>query len=177
MRYLTDVVLVLLRFAEDESRDGWFHGITRLEKIVFLLQQERDLDRWVKGDKPSFSAYKLGPYSQEVYTAVEFLSTYSLLEDSTFVGDSRLDVLEERIALDAEHLQYSERRFRLTTKGRKATDILMQRSDRDIVGHIRDYYRSFGSMPLASLLRYVYRKYPEFTGESIIKDSVLGPSF
>ena len=177
MRYLTDVILVLLRFSERDSRDGWFHGITRMEKIIFLLQQERDLDRWIKDDKPAFTAYKLGPYSQEIYTAVEFLNTYNLIEDTTFVGESRLDVLEETIALDAEHLQYSERRFRLTSRGRKAADILMERSDESIVGDMRDYYREFGGIPLPRLLRYVYRKYPQFTGESIIKESVLGSSF
>ena len=173
MRYLTDIVLILLRCADKESNDGWFHGITRMEKVIFLLQQERSLDKWIEDDKPDFAAYKLGPYSQKVYTAVEFLSTYDLVEDSIFLGESRLDAFEEAIALEMEHIQYSERRFRLTSTGRKAAETLVQRTDNRILHAISEYYRNFGNLHLPKLLRYVYSKYPEYTGESIIKDSVM----
>ena len=173
MKYLTDVILVLLKYAEDESRDGWFHGITRMEKVIFLLQKERGLDRWITHDKPDFSAYKLGPYSREIYTAAEFLNTYNLIEDATFMGNSRLDTVEEGIALESEYIGYSERRFRLTELGRKAATTLVERSDHQFVASIREYYREFNSMPLTSLLRYVYQRYPKYTVRSTIKDSIM----
>jgi len=148
-----------------------------MEKIIFLLQQERDLDRWIKDDKPDFTAYKLGPYSRAIYTSVEFLNTYNLIEDTTFMGNSRLDTVEESSALETEYIGYSERRFRLTETGRKAADALASRSDPGITDSIYEYYQRFKNMPLSSLLRYVYTRYPEFTVRSTIKDQVMTDNF
>lgn len=173
MKYLTDVILVLLKYADDDPGDGWFHGITRMEKIIFLLQQERGLDKWLTNDKTDFIAYKLGPYSRAIYTCVEFLNTYNLIEDATFMGNSRLDTVEESLALETEYIGYSERRFRLTETGRKAAAALITRSEPSIITSIHEYYRTFNNSPLSSLLRYVYRRYPKYTIRSTIKEQII----
>ena len=174
MKYLADLILILLHLAEQRSTDGWFHGITRLEKIIFLLIKERSIDEWIEMDKPTFVPYKLGPYSRDVYTSIEFLNSYNLIEDATVMGDSHLDSTEEAMAFEAGSIHYSERKFRLTENGRRAANELRRRSNNHVTESAEEYYTKYSEMQLSLLLRYVYRQYPAYTGESIIKKDILG---
>src|SRR5687768_3535597 len=53
-------------------------GITRLQKLIFLLEREEGLEG--SGSKFSFTPYKAGPYSPEIYDDLEFLENLGLLE-------------------------------------------------------------------------------------------------
>ena len=174
MTYLADVILLLIASAGSESKRRWFRGITRLEKLVFLLREEHDIEKWITEDKPQFIPYKLGPYSREVYAAVDFLNTYGLIEDSFSRDESSLDSIEVSLTMDPESIVYEERRFRLTDDGEAAVRSLRGIAEQEALTAIEACYAQFGEMPLTSLLRHIYTKYPRYTGKSIIRDQVLG---
>ncbi len=71
-------------------------------------------------------------------------------------------------------IAYTERRFQLTSDGERAANELLRTTSPDTLIAIRRCYEQYGNKSLSHLLRYVYQHYPEFTGESIIKNQVLG---
>ena len=174
MRFLADVILLLIASAGSKNSGSWFRGITRLEKLVFLLKEEYDIDQWISEDKPNFIPYKLGPYSRDVYAAVDFLSSYGLIEDSFSTGESSLDSIEATLTIEPDSMLYEERRFKLTDDGMTAVRELRKSADKKAIHAIEECYHRFGDIPLPTLLRQIYTRYPSFTGKSIIKDQVLG---
>ena len=173
MKYLTDVILVLIEMAANQPNNTWFRGITRLEKMIFLLMQEHGMNTWLKNDVPQFIPYKLGPYSREVYAAIDFLSSYGLIEDSLSTGRSSLDSMESILTIDPGLMPYEERRFRLTEDGQAVAKALRSQSSEETLAALTECYQQFGQMPLPSLLRHVYQAYPDYTGRSIIKDDII----
>ena len=173
MKYLSDVLLLLIELAGRDSQEAWFRGITRLEKIIFILMTEHNLSAWIQEDKPNFIPYKLGPYAREVYAAIDFLSSYGLIEDSFSSNNSSLDSMEANMSVEPGSMPYEERRFKLTDDGRRAAQSLRQNSNNISLDAIRTCYNEFAEMPLPTLLRHVYTKYPQYTGKSIIKDELF----
>jgi uncharacterized protein YwgA len=166
--------------------DGGLNGITRLQKLLFLLQKEEDLKEF--GTHFAFTPYKAGPYSPEIYDDLEFLENLGLLE-SEITAEATAPEAAEIDALSFENLMgekgqygselasdsYSERLFTLTPKGKQHVEEMMANKELDPVVHkIRRIKSRFGRYSLNDLLRYVYTKYPEMATESEIKDKVLG---
>ena len=173
MKYLSDVILLLIELAGRDSQEAWFRGITRLEKIIFILMSEHNLTAWIQEDKPTFIPYKLGPYAREVYAAIDFLSSYGLIEDSFAGTSSSVDSMEVIMNIDTGSMPYEERRFRLTDDGRRAAQSLRQNSNSELLDTMQNCYNQFGRIPLITLLRHVYTKYPAYTGKSVIKDDIF----
>jgi len=70
------------------------NGITRLEKLLFLVEKETDLAAEVDETFP-FEPYHYGPYSQQVYDAVDMLESLQLLGERRIQAQSGLDLGEE----------------------------------------------------------------------------------
>lgn len=173
----TDTILLLLA-AETSNPRGRFRcdGITRLEKLVFLLKHETDFDTEV-ADPFTFEPYHYGLYSREIYDAVDFLKAMQLMSERQVDVSSGLDVSEEVEALDAydslaEQEQYIERQLELTEDGKAVAKVLSTRvstKGKDALTTIKDRY---GTMPLRQLLRYVYDRYPAYAEKSRIRDAI-----
>ncbi|MDE2769234.1 MAG: hypothetical protein OXI70_14205 [Chloroflexota bacterium] len=173
------MILLLIDLAEKQDQSGWFRGVTRLEKIIFLLHEEYDAGKWLTTDKPKFIPYKLGPYSRDVYEALDFLSSYNLIDDQFTGGASNIDrsiidSMEELMTTYSSTIPYEERRFKLAPDGKRAVNSLKTMSNSSALQSIDECFAKYGGMPLGRLLRYVYQKYPNYTGQSIIKGEVLG---
>jgi uncharacterized protein YwgA len=173
----TDTILLLLA-AETSNPKQRFRcdGITRLEKLVFLLKQETDFDSELS-EPFAFEAYHYGPYSREVYDAVDFLKAMQLMSERRVDVSSGLDVGEESEALDFydsldEEERYIERQLELTEDGKAVARVLSTRvspKGKDALKAIKDKY---GTMPLRQLLRYVYDRYPPYAEKSLIRDAI-----
>lgn len=173
----TDTILLLLA-AETSNLKQRFRcdGITRLEKLVFLLKQETDFDSEVH-EPFAFEAYHYGPYSREIYDAVDFLKAMLLVSERQVDVGSGLDVSEEVEALDAydalgEDDRYIERQLELTEDGKAVAKVLSTRVSpigKEALTTIKDKY---GAMPLRQLLRYVYDRYPAYAENSLIRDAI-----
>lgn len=182
--------LLLLLVGLDSDSIG-LGGITRLQKLLFLLEEEEGL-------KPTegtyrFEAYKAGPYSPKLYDDLEFLENLGLLEGEVTSEASEAEH-EEVDLLSFGHLMgrevdespegdfdgaaaadaYEVRRFRVTDEGRKRIEQLLKSNDVQLVAKkIRRIKSKYGKYSLKDLLYHVYTKYPEMTTASEIRNEVL----
>jgi uncharacterized protein len=165
-----DLVLLLLGAPTGtKSVQNRLDGITRLEKLLFLADQESSVSSKVQNPF-EFKAYDFGPYSKAVYEAVDLLEQAGLVqEDRAFQGQS-LDDLEEAIAL--EEREGVERRFWLTESGQAVARLLASQHP-DVAKDLGAIKGRYADMPLRRLIRYVYVRYPEYAEASKIRDQML----
>ncbi len=182
--------LLLLLVGLDSNPSG-LGGITRLQKLLFLLEKEGDLIPTTGGY--DFEPYKAGPYSPKLYDDLEFLENLGLLKAQVTSATSEAET-EEVDRLSFDHLMgrdaeqstegdvdgaatadtYEERRFHLTDQGRKRIEQLLASDDFALVAKkIRRIKSKYGKYSLKDLLYYVYTRYPAMTTESEIRDAVL----
>ena len=184
--FSTKTILLCMIGLRDGDCDGGLGGITRLQKFVFLLDKEQNVR--ASGDGFAFEPYKAGPYSHKLYDDIEFLENLGYIE-SDVVGEAiqaemvEIDALnfDELFDLDGRQGQaegppdsYGERRFRLTSKGRKKVkELLKDPKHKPNLDAIRKIKSTYGGHSLSDLLYHVYVNYPEMTTESEIKDKII----
>lgn len=182
--------LLFLLLSVDPQSKG-IGGITRLQKLMFLLEKE---ERVESSDGFHFEAYKAGPYSPKIYDDLEFLENLGLIKGTVAAEASEPEAVEvDRLSFDHlmdienEHSSdrsyvegpatadtFEERKYQLTDLGRKHLDDLLKSGDfTPLVDKIRRIKSKFGRHSLNDLLYYVYTKYPEMTTESEIRDRIL----
>lgn len=158
-------------------------GITRLEKLLFLLKiQERLLRDVQDTDDFHFVPFRMGPWTNEVYDEVDFLESLGLVDKKT-IGDQTaadaahddelfsegiLDKYQKQSTASDEETEV----FSLTEKGRKKALEIWQRLPEEDRRKLTKIKRQFNKMSLRQLLRYVYTHFPEYTTESEIKQSL-----
>jgi len=176
------VLLVLGAPTADPNQTSRINGITRLEKLTFLLDQDSRFRE--VADMPTeplhFRAYHYGPYTREIYDAVEMLVSIGLIDEHRHSSRSSLEVAEEISELDGGDLgilgaqdgPYVERIFELSDRGQYVANVLAKRVGDDAVAEISLVKDKYGGLPLRQLLRYVYAEHPEMTVRSRIKDKL-----
>jgi len=189
-----DLLLLLIGLGDAAGEEG-LGGITRIQKLLYLLEAEEHI-RLIGGGF-SFEAYKAGPYSPRIYDDLEFLENLDYIcrsssHDETAVAeasepekaevDLTFDELmgpEDMLAPDTNEIaptadSYEESRFFLTERGkRRMEELLSNESYRPFVEGIRKVKSRFAKYSLSDLLYYVYTRHPEMTTESEIKEKVL----
>lgn len=165
-----DLVLLLLRAPGSslDQRDR-VNGITRLEKLLFLADQESPLPGKVQ-EALVFRPYNFGPYSKQIYEAVDVLEDADLLAEEKALNGRALDAMEEA-SIDPD-VEGVERRFYLTGDGREVADYLA-RQHPQYAKLLNDIKSRYGNLSLRQLIQYVYRRYPAFAEESLIIDQLL----
>lgn len=148
-------------------------GITKLEKLVFLLQRETPLGELLTED-PSFESHNFGPFSAKIYQAVGTLAAADLLLDSSRLSASTEESWETEELVGAGPADpYATRDFVLTDRGRRYYAALIQDLPKSTESILGEFKTRFGGLPLRQLIRYVYKKYPHYTDKSLIKDDIL----
>jgi hypothetical protein len=171
------VVLLLGANGGPGSPAGRLNGITRLEKLVFLLEKETHAPLWLTEDA-KFEAYNFGPFSAEVYRAVDMLSAAGLLIDSGSKAASDEDTWEQRNAIGGDIAgddPYATRDFELTERGWRYFHALQNDLPDGAIDEVAGLKQRFVRLPLRQLVRYVYERYELYTTKSIIRDEILGP--
>ena len=157
-----DLAFILFHHADSVE------GITRLQKLFFLLQEETDFANVYEKATFEFEPYDYGPFSEGIYSALEFLVALDAVEQVS--PDSEVDGVR-----DEEHQsQYAGKRFVMTEKGHKISKRFSDTVDDDIESEIEDVLDEYGDLELEELLEYVYKQYPDYTVNSKIKDEILG---
>lgn len=131
-------------------------GVTRLQKLLYLLKREQDIDK-VSRNYFTFEPYKFGPYASQLYDDIAFLENLGFIESggrplhmSPFKDEnislpplvslgehsaSRADIEEARAGYDyligeereiVHEEDLQERVFRLTSKGEEAALEILQ---------------------------------------------------
>jgi hypothetical protein len=171
---IDDAIVLLLGARADGVAPGEIRGVTRLEKLIFLLEKETSSDKWLDEDA-GFEAYNFGPFSQKVYQAVDMLSAAGLVKDSGSPAPDDSDTWEERNGIDdLSPDPYTTRDFELTERGWRYFEALRTELPAGALEELETFKKRFAPLPLRQLVRYVYQRYDEFTQNSIIRDDILG---
>ena len=172
-----DVLLLILEANQRLLGRSRLSGITRLEKLIFLLEKEGGAGE-IK-EKFEFSPHNFGPFSAEVYNAKDFLRGIGLINEesqplaSYYAGAAEMAI--QNLTDDAEEELPSEavaheKVFELTDLGRKAASNLrsdLQKHWPQLVQGIDRVVSKYGDLPLNQIIRYVYQRYPETTTKSV----------
>lgn len=179
-----EAVLLLLYCPGNSGRYGEaVRGITRLDKLLYLIIKETSFGDAIE-DEFKFEAYDYGPYSSEIYDAVETLKDVGLLTVKTEeFGDyweiSDAETIEREVTSDEGRTPLSERKleiYSLSDSGMKAGKKLFDCLTPEEKKGLKKIKEKFNPMPLRELVKYVYKKYPESTIRSKIRESILGKS-
>jgi hypothetical protein len=170
-----DAVVLVLGAPGGKDPQGHLEGVTRLEKLIFLLERETPVRDWMT-EKADFRSYRFGPFSSRVYEAVDMLSAADMVRDSAKKADDVADQWESVNALmdEGDLDPYTTRDFTLTSRGQQYYKALLSELPPNAEQVLADFKSKFGRLPLRQLVRYVYERYPQFTDQSEIRDEILG---
>ena len=155
----TDVVFLLFRYAETIG------GVTKLQKLLFLVEKETEFfNTYEDVVSFNFAPYKMGPFSENVYTEVQFLREMKAIET---------EPMKSKFGTEYDD-SLSNKRFTITEKGMKIATELETILEPKYRYELSELIEEYNSMDLRELLEYVYKEYPEFAEKSEIKDQVMG---
>ncbi|MFZ0796721.1 MAG: hypothetical protein WCA13_06235 [Terriglobales bacterium] len=80
-----EMLLLLIGLDETSTQHG-LGGLTRIQKLLYLLDTEEKIHP--TGDGFNFEAYKAGPYSSRIYDDLEFLENLNFIKRSTPSGQA-----------------------------------------------------------------------------------------
>ena len=188
------ILLLLLGLEGPEVSTKGIGGITRLQKLLFLLWKEAGIDEVERGFQ--FKPYKAGPYSRKLYDELELLENLGYIK-SEVQGEATEAEAVELEELSFEHLMgddaspfkgthtrsqastsdtFEERRFILTEKGLATVrSLLTKPATEPLADGIRRIKSKFANYSLQDLLYHVYTKYENegWTSDSEILEKVL----
>lgn len=168
-----DIIVLLLGAPGGPGPTGYLAGVTRLEKLVFLLEKETPARSWIT-ELADFRSDKFGPFSAKIYKAAETLWAYDLLKDSAMLAKNTEDRWEEVNIVGDELMPYTTRTFELTERGLRYYAALVKELPAEAEEILTAFKDRFAGLPLRQLVRYVYERYPDFTDRSEIRDQILG---
>ena len=157
-----DDAVILLLGGLHLATSGGVEGITKLEKLVFLLERESLVGRCLT-ENPEFSSHTFGPFSEKVYRAVDTLVAAELVLDSAKASDTNEDSWEMEQIIGIDEARYLTRTFTLSERGKLYYNALLLALPTEISDQLAEFKRRFATLPLRQLIRYIYLKYPVFT--------------
>jgi len=172
---IDDAIVLLMGAPGGREEPGHLEGVTRLEKLIFLLERETPVRDWLT-EKADFRSHRFGPFSSKIYQAADTLAAASMLRDSAKDAKTQEDGWEAvNMLMDDEDVDaYTTRVFDLTDRGRRYYEKLLEDLPPNAEATLAQFKDKFGNLPLRQLVRYVYTRYPQFTDKSEIRDEILG---
>ncbi len=163
-----DLLLVLLYAPGKSRRTGEpVEGITRLQKLIFLLLQGRGPGAAVEHAQGlGYRPYKMGPYSSELGVMLDEL------ELAGIVHTERLRYLlpDDRDETESDPRVIESKRFSLTSDfGATVAKDVWDSLDEEFRDQLTEFKSFFNSLTLRQLLVYTYEEFPQFARESTIK--------
>lgn len=177
--------LLLLLYLNDKKP---IRGAVRLTKMMFLFNEQIAPALKKKGldnkNLPQFIAYNYGPFSKDVYEQIELFSGINFikirdLNEKEEMAD--VDNVVEKEFIDECYEDEEENKSESNFWEYSITDIgsgfvekeLLPKITDEQLSLLRRYKEKITDMTIKQLLHYVYTRYPDYTGKSIIKDEVL----
>lgn len=170
-----DAIVLVLGAPGGSDRQGYLEGVTRLEKLLFLLERETPVRDWLT-EKANFRSHRFGPFSAKIYQAVDTLAAAEMIRDSAKSAPTTEDRWEAvDVLMDDEDVDpYTTRTFELTDRGQRYYRALLEELPPEAEQTLANFKNRFARLPLRQLVRYVYERYPQFTDRSEIRDEILG---
>lgn len=171
-----DLILALIYAPGSLEEEGEkIKGLTRLQKLIFLLWKEGDFEEYVPELK-DFVAYNYGPFSSGLYDDLEFAESIKLLSVKKSLPDYKLENVDEVEAyieaLDIAELDLSNLKtredFELTNKGIEVAKEIWNEIGDEERKNLQRIKTIYNQMPFMQLIRYVYANYPDYTKKSLL---------
>jgi uncharacterized protein len=166
-------VLIVLLYAPGRSGkvNEPIKGITRLQKLLFLLWKEGRFYEALP-DLYDFRAYDFGPCMDDIYDDLEFVQEVGLVRVEEVPSGNEYEGGDEEAFLKdfGFRLVKSDvrRDFCLTASGLQAGKSLFESLSDEDRNRLCTIKQKYNNMPFWSLLRYVYKKYPAFAKKSVL---------
>lgn len=169
-----DIILLLLYVAGYSGDvNEPVEGFTRLQKLLFLLDKEYNIGKLVT-NYFSFRAFDYGPFDETIFSDIEALVNYGLVDKSKEKKSMSEDSTEKRLLNDyflnkedgsIEEIPESEgvEVFKLTPKGASIAEQLFNSLKSDTKEDIIKLKKRFNHKSLTALIKYVYSNFPEYT--------------
>jgi len=150
---------------------------TRLTKLLYLLIKEGGFSKLEKD--LYFEPKNFGPWSGDVFDAIETLKEIDLIETQKILPNSFDEIadyvewIEETPVHKLTEEDKQKNTYFLTKRGTKVAELLYENLSQKEKNQIEGIKGHFNKMELNKLLHYVYTKYPQSTIKSKIKDKIL----
>ncbi|WP_257300786.1 helix-turn-helix transcriptional regulator [Haloarchaeobius sp. FL176] len=138
----------------DACEDNCVEGRTRLQKLVFLMEQELNevLTASLDSSDYNFIPYDYGPFSKELYDDLDSLEEDGLIE------------VEEEPMADGK-VKYI---YRLTERGQRWVQDQLADSNSETAYSLAEALAAeYNDMLLSDLIDEVYAEYPEYAENSV----------
>ena len=156
-------------------------GRTKLTKMMFLFEKQlysRFFEDTLQIELPSFEPYFFGPFSRQMFEDLSFFEAIGMVETKeTSIVESK-DVFDETdewndASFDEDEvsfeLSYSLSQSGLNYVSEKIWPLFTQTQ----IDKLTAFKAQINKISLDSLLRYVYKQYPEEAKNSIIANRYL----
>ena len=174
-------LLILLFYCPGPSGEFGeaIQGITRLQKLIFLLQQGKGPEELIEYAKQHlFQPYKMGPYSGTLGEEIEVLRsaglvgterlTYWITDDADEEPADKKDRSTE-LTEPSNKRPIESREYFLTTRGMEIGGTLWNSLTEKQRKTLIKFKSFFGGLSLRQLLILVYEHYPEYAEKSEIR--------
>ena len=160
-------LMVFLLHARGPKGDDAIRGMTRLQKLLFVIDQHLDA-------RSGFHAYNYGPFNESVNDAASALHIAGLIGEGRSSGPPSFDDMIAHVERRSGPPDQGPELFALTSEGHAAAERL-RRSSRQyeqLFGKISELRQDWDAPDLNDLVARVYEEYPEFTEKSLIREEV-----
>ena len=172
-----DLLLVLL-YAPDGKCEP-IEGITRLQKLMFLLKQGVGPNELINQAKDlNYIPYKMGPFSDQLNQDIQELNSAGLISTER-LHYTITDDIDEGASSDTDYEDKAKEpkrvesvRFALTDFGKQVSADLWGNMRQKQQKELSEFKRFFNSLTLRQLLIYVYEKFSDYTDKSEIKQNL-----
>ena len=177
-------MLMLLLYAEGSSGKVGeaIEGITRLDKIMFLLSQSKEFSQVVNTNY-DFQPDNFGPFAPELFDDLQALKQEKIVDSTVKVNINKIETVDaestekefEGPEIRISWKKYPLETYKLTELGMKIASQLYANLPESKKQELKKIKAKFGQMSLNNLLYYVYSTAPSrMLEKSKIKKDVLG---
>lgn len=163
-------LLILLLDAPGSRGDEAIRGMTRLQKLLFVVEQTMSPNR-------HFYAYDYGPFDEAVHDAAESLRLAGFLRGSSAVKPtppSFAEMMETASQRAGPRESGQPEVFVLSDSGHQAAERIRRssRAYEALFGRIAEIRREWDTPRLEDLVDRVYATWPAYAEKSLIRDEV-----
>ncbi len=138
-------------YADDE---GVIEGRTRLQKMVFLLEQElkEQSETVIEAENYNFVPYDYGPFSKSLYDDIDKMSEKGL------VTDCKREINDGQVKYNYE----------VTDEGKQFVESQLSTEEGELIYKLaKSIEREYNDVLLSTLIEDVYSEYPKFAEKSV----------
>lgn len=164
-------LMVLLLHATNRQGASAVRGMTRLQKLLFVVEQQL-------GSQSAFYAFNYGPFNEEVNDAARALEVAGFIRSAepTSTGPPSFRAMMAAVSERARPESGSENvvEFALSERGHDAAERLRRSSPHyeQLFTFVEAVKKEWDTSNLADLVDRVYEAYPKYAEKSVIREEV-----